>query len=220
MEVRNFHRWDVTVKEAISLQRRLASRVIRERTFRKVSSIAGVDASYKGGKAQAAIVVLSYPDLKLVGQGVAELPVSFPYVPGLLAFREGPAVVEAFRALKTEPDLIIFDAQGLAHPRRLGFASHLGVILNKPSIGCAKSRLIGEPAGRLSGKKWSFVNLVDKGEVIGSVLRSKSGGSPLFVSIGHRIDLVSSVDFVLSCVEDGARLPKTTLLAHELAGLA
>lgn len=210
--------WGLSPKEAVKHQESLKSLVIKENRFGKVSKIAGVDASYKSGLARVAVVVLSYPGLRLIDRSCADLPVSFPYVPGLLAFREGPAVVEAFRALKTEPDLIIFDSQGLAHPRRLGLASHLGVILNKPSIGCAKSRLVGGPGSFLPDEKGSFVDLLDGGEVIGRIVRSKEGEEPLYVSVGHQIDLVSAVVWLLNCVKAGERLPETTRQAHRLAG--
>ena len=166
------------------------------------------------------MVVLSYPDLELIDQSTAEQPISFPYIPGLLSFCEGPVVIEAFKSLKTEPDLIIFDSQGLAHPRRLGLASHIGVILDKPSIGCAKSRLFGRVRERLPSAKGSFVYLYDRDEIIGAAVRSRDETDPLYVSIGHKINLLAAISSVLGCVEAGERLSKTTILAHRLAGMA
>ena len=166
----------------------------------------------RGNVARAAVVVLSYPGLEVVDSSVVDLPVTFPYVPGLLAFRECPAVLSAFEKLSVEPDLIIVDGQGLAHPRRFGIACHLGVLLDKPTIGCAKSRLIGtfEATAQAAG---SWVPLCEAGETIGAVLCTKEGTRPLFVSIGHEVDLEAAVRLVLSCCQ-GHRLPETTRLAH------
>ncbi|MCL7454196.1 MAG: endonuclease V, partial [Anaerolineae bacterium] len=143
-------------------------------------------------------------------------PVTFPYVPGLLTFREGPSVVKALEELDTWPDLLIFDGHGLAHPRRIGLASHMGVILDRPSIGCAKSRLVGEH-GEPDDDAGNWTPLRDGQEVIGAVVRTRAKVKPVFVSIGHRIDLNTAVDFVLRCTR-GYRLPETTRYAHRLAG--
>jgi len=208
--------WNLTPQEAIRAQQELRTRVSTQNECDKIKTVAGVDVGFpKKSIARAAIVVLSFPDLKLIDQAQAEIEVSFPYIPGLLAFREGPSVVKAFENLKTDPDLIIFDAQGLAHPRRLGLASHLGVLLDKPAIGCAKSKLCGKykmPENQLG----AYTLLEDRGETIGAVVRSKLNCTPLFVSIGHKIDLKTSVDFVLKCCR-GYRLPEPTRLAHKLA---
>lgn len=208
--------WDLKPQEAIGAQRELKAQVSTKNGFGEIKAIAGVDVSFpRKDIARAAVVVLGFPNLKLVDQARAEVEVSFPYIPGLLAFREGPAVIAAFEKLKTEPDLIIFDAQGLAHPRRLGLASHLGVLLDKPSIGCAKSKLCGE-FRMPENKVGDYTFLRDKGETIGAVVRSKLNTTPLFVSIGHKIDLETAVDFVLKCCR-GYRLPEPTRLAHQLA---
>ncbi|MCS7286604.1 MAG: deoxyribonuclease V [Anaerolineae bacterium] len=208
------HRWDLSVEEAQELQHQLASRVIREKTFGEIKLIAGIDVSFKGEEAQAGVVVLEYPGLEEVERASARVQVTFPYIPGLLAFREGPSIVAALEKLKSDPDLLILDGQGIAHPRRMGIATHIGVIFDKPSIGCAKSRLLGsyhEP-GPEKGS-WSY--LYDGTEIIGAVLRTKDKAPPLFVSIGHRIDLQSALEIVLSCCR-GDRLPEPTRLAHLL----
>jgi len=209
------HPWDLSPQEAQELQRKLSSLVIKEKTFQSIETVAGVDVGFRGEIAVAGVVVLSYPDLKVVEQTRAEVPVTFPYIPGLLAFREGPAVLACLEKVRHEPDLLIFDGQGLAHPRRMGIATHMGVILDKPSIGCAKSRLVGthyEP-GPEAG---SYTHLYDGEEIIGAVVRTKEKTNPLYISIGHRIDLDTAIEIVLKCCR-GHRLPEPTRLAHEVA---
>ncbi len=214
------HPWDLSVKEAMALQRTLAGKVIAQTTFdpAAIETVAGIDVGFPGGQAQAAVVVLSYPDLELVTYVRASATVTFPYVPGLLAFREGPCVLAALEKLTTWPDLFIFDAQGIAHKRRLGLAAHMGVILDWPSIGCAKSRLVGQhdEPGRDAGK---WVPLYDSGETIGAVVRTRTGVRPLYISVGHRVDLPTAVDWVLRCTR-GYRLPETTRYAHRMASEA
>lgn len=208
------HRWDLAVEEAQDFQRQLASMVIKEKTFGEIRLVAGIDVGFKGEEAIAGVVVLEYPELREVEKVYVRKKVVFPYIPGLLAFREGPSIVEALEKLKSEPDLIIVDGQGIAHPRRMGIATHIGVIFDKPSIGCAKSRLTGsyhEPGP--SKGSWSF--LYDGAEIIGAVLRTKEKAPPVFVSIGHRIDLQSAIEIVLKCCR-GDRLPEPTRLAHLL----
>jgi deoxyribonuclease V len=210
------HSWDLTPGEARDLQRQLRSRVRVAPSDGQLRWVAGVDVSVKEDRARAAAVVLSFPGLEPVEAAVHELPVSFPYVPGLLAFREGPAVLAALAKLETEPDILIFDAQGLAHPRRMGLATHLGVILDLPSIGCAKSRLCGdhsEPGVR----KGSWVPLVDGDETVGVVLRTRDRVKPVFVSVGHRIDLEEATQTVLACCTK-YRLPEPIRWAHKIAG--
>jgi deoxyribonuclease V len=212
------HPWDLCIEEARVLQARLAERVVAETTLEPaaVHSVAGVDVSFRGGIARAAVVVLRFPDLEPLDCARSELPVTFPYVPGLLTFREGPSVLAALKEIAIWPDLFLFDGQGVAHPRRIGLAAHMGVILDTPSIGCAKSRLIGthQEAGASKG---DWVPLYDQDQVIGAVVRSRAGVKPLFVSIGHRVDLLTAIDFVLRCTKR-YRLPETTRLAHRLAG--
>jgi deoxyribonuclease V len=212
------HPWDLSVAEAKELQGQLAEKVIAETTFDPddVQTVAGVDVGFEGDMARAAVVVLALPSLRPVDYAVGQVPVTFPYVPGLLTFREGPSVIEALQELDTWPDLLIFDGQGLAHPRRIGLASHMGVILDQPSIGCAKSRLVGEhdePGNEVG----DWTPLRDGEEVIGAVVRTRAGVKPVFVSIGHRIDLDTAIDFVLRCTR-GYRLPESTRYAHRVAG--
>jgi len=206
------------VEEARAVQARLAGQVIARTTFSPsdLQTVAGVDVGFEGNRARAAIVVLSFPQLNLVEWALSETPVSFPYVPGLLAFREAPAVLKALELLRVWPDLFIFDAHGLAHPRRMGLAAHLGVILDCPSIGCAKSRLCGRSAepGEATGD-WAPLQVGE--ETIGAVLRTATGRKPVYVSIGHRVDLESAIELVRACTR-GHRLPETTRHAHRLAG--
>lgn len=212
------HAWDLPPGEARVLQDQLAGRVITETTLdpTELRTVAGVDVSIRDDRAYGAVVVLSFPGLEPVDQALVEAPVTFPYVPGLLALREGPSVLAALEKLSIWPDLLVFDAHGLAHPRRLGLASHLGVLLDWPSIGCAKSRLTGaysEPGTEVGA--WSPI-LQDK-ETIGAVVRTRTGVKPVFVSTGHRVDLGTAVELVLRCTR-GYRLPETTRFAHKAAG--
>ena len=181
----------------------------------EIQYVAGADVSTEGDVAYATVTVLSFPDLSVVEVQGFEVPLEFPYVPGLLAFREIPAVAGALEKVATPVDAIIFDAQGLAHPRRLGLASHLGLFLDVPSVGCAKTRLTGtfeEPGG----EKGSVSDLVHRGEVVGKVVRTRSRVSPVYVSVGNLIDLDSAVDLVLACCTR-YRLPETTRSAHNAA---
>jgi deoxyribonuclease V len=183
----------------------------------QVKTVAGIDASYRDGLAQAAVVVLSYPTLETIESATARLPVNFPYIPGLLSFREAPAVLEAIAKLAQLPDLLIFDSQGLAHPRRFGLACHVGLWLDLPAIGCAKTRLSGQYT-EPDPSAGSFAWLIDQGETIGAVLRTRPNVKPVFVSIGHRVDLPASIHYVLTCCRS-YRLPEPTRLAHRLAAL-
>lgn len=198
------------------MQSDLAPKVERQSRLGPVQHVAGIDVSVRDDVSRAAVVVLDFEGLNPVDYAIATRPVTFPYVPGLLAFREGPVVLDALKKVQTTPDLLIFDGQGVAHPRRLGIASHLGLLVDMPAIGCAKSRLCGrhDEPGDEPGQ---YVPLVDKGEVIGAVLRTRRGVKPVFVSIGHRIDLVTSIKYVLACCR-GYRLPETTRWAHRVAG--
>jgi len=211
------HSWNLTPRAAIALQHRLRSRVIRLGRPRQVRTVAGVDVGFErgGGGARAAVAVLSFPQLDLVDHAVARRPARFPYVPGLLSFREMPALLAALDRLRVKPDLILCDGQGLAHPRRFGIACHLGVICGIPTIGVAKSRLIGEH-GEPMQRRGAWVPLRDKGETIGAVLRSRAGTRPIYVSIGHRLSLPVAVRYVMACTTR-FRLPETTRWAHRLA---
>jgi deoxyribonuclease V len=218
MKVKNLHSWQVSTAQAFDIQLRLASQVSRTNELTNSRFIAGVDISVDRvrDEARGAVVVLSYPELRLVETQVVNGKVDFPYVPGLLSFREAPLTLAAFERLETAPDLVLFDGQGIAHPRRLGLAAHLGLFLDTPSIGCAKSRLCGHhnTPGPDPG---SYAELVDGGEVIGCALRTKTGTNPLYVSIGHKIDLASAINWVVRCCR-GYRLPEPTRLAHLAAG--
>jgi deoxyribonuclease V len=209
----------MSIAEAVALQHELRERV-RDApcvAIDQIHTVAGFDASYKD-IARAAVVVFSFPDLQVLDQAVGECASLFPYVPGLLSFREGPAVVEAMAKVRVEPDLLLFDGQGIAHPRRFGLAAHLGVYLDRPSIGCAKSRLVGrysEPGPNPGDSS----QLTDHGETIGVVLRTKRRSNPLFISTGYRIDLPTAVKVVEMCLR-GYRLPEPTRAAHNLAEAA
>lgn len=183
----------------------------------RIEGVAGVDVGFEdeGRITRAAVAVLRYPELNLVDRAVARLPTAFPYVPGLLSFRELPAVLEAIRLLSIRPDLFLCDGQGLAHPRRFGIACHLGVLLNAPSIGVAKTRLWGA-CGEPPDVRGAWTPLLDGGETIGAVLRTRVGVKPLFVSVGHRVSLETAIHWVLACTTR-FRLPETTRQAHRLA---
>ncbi len=209
------HSWDISSQDARRLQMKLATHIIRENRLGTVQTVAGIDVAIKGDMSCAAVVVFNFPELDVTGQATATRRVTCPYVPGLLSFREGPVILDALDQLGRKPDLLIFDGQGIAHPRRLGIASHIGLFTDIPSIGCAKSRLCGqyqEP----DIKRGSHVPLMDHGETIGAILRTRTGVKPVFVSLGHRIDLKTSMDYILGCCK-GYRLPETTRLAHRLA---
>jgi deoxyribonuclease V len=212
------HPWDLAPSEARALQNRLAERVIAETTFdpATVHTVAGVDVSTRGGMARTAVVVLEFTSLQPVDCAVDEAPVTFPYIPGLLTFREGPSVLRALERLTIWPDVFLFDGQGIAHPRRIGLAAHMGVILDHPSIGCAKSKLTGTHADP-GDDVGDWEPLVDGSEIIGAVVRSRAKVKPLYLSIGHRVDLSTAIDLVLQCTR-GYRLPETTRHAHKVAG--
>lgn len=212
------HGWNVSVAEAQAIQKELAREVIKIGIIKAPRFIAGVDISVNrfSKTGAGAVVVLSYPDLQVAEVQVVNDRVAFPYVPGLLSFREAPLLLAAFEKVTLTPDIIMVDGQGYAHPRRCGIASHLGVILGLPTIGCAKSRLCGEHE-MPDSKAGSFKDITDSGEVIGAVLRTKKDVKPLYISIGHMIDLPGALHWVLACCR-GYRLPEPTRLAHLAAG--
>lgn len=216
------HRWDLEPREAVALQRKLASRVRRTRQpwagrFKGLR-VAGADVSCPRGARTitAAVVVISLPDFSVLEAVCVKHPADFPYIPGLLSFREAPAVIEAFGKLRGGVDTLICDGQGLAHPRRMGLASHIGLWLGIPTVGCAKSRLCGEhkEPGRNRGRS---TRLLLDGEVVGRVLRTRDNVKPLYVSVGHMIDLKTATYLVLACC-GRYRLPEPTRLAHHAAG--
>ena len=214
MRIRTLHPWNLPYREAAAVQRRLSGK-IREVALRKpVETIAGADASYttKGRQVYAVVLVFTFPDLVLTNQAFAADTVEFPYIPGLLSFREAPVLVKAFRKIRTKPDVILFDGQGIAHPRGLGLASHMGLILERPSIGCAKTRLIGSHAPLAQGKG-SSVPLIDQGRIVGGVVRTREQVKPVFVSPGHAITVAEAIRLVLDCCR-GYRLPEPIRQAH------
>jgi deoxyribonuclease V len=217
MKIVQRHSWDISPAEAIAIQRQLCGEVVREDRLGPVRHVAGVDVGFEEGGmiTRAAVAVLGFPSLELVDHAIFCTPTRFPYVPGLLSFREVPAVIGALEKLTIIPDLLLCDGQGIAHPRRFGIASHLGVLCGIPSIGVAKTRLIGEDVDP-PDQRGAFVPLLDHGETIGAILRSRSGVKPLYISIGHRISLATALDYVMACVTR-YRLPETTRWAHRLA---
>jgi len=217
MRLHHAHPWDLTPKAAIALQQQLRTHVVVADRFGEVQRVAGVDVGFEENNTitRAAVAVLEFPSLELVEYAIARQPTRFPYVPGLLSFREVPVVLEALEKLSSLPDMLLCDGQGIAHPRRLGIASHLGVLLDLPSIGVAKSRLIGAHAD-VAEEKGAWQPLEDKGEVIGCVLRSRNRVKPLYISPGHRVGIDSAREWVMACLTR-YRLPETTRWAHRLA---
>jgi deoxyribonuclease V len=217
MRIEEIHDLRLSPAEARRLQDELASRVEvgPALDLGTLGYVAGADVSTEGERAYATVAVLAFPELAVVEVQGYEAPLTFPYVPGLLAFREIPSVAGALRKVEAPVDAVIFDAQGLAHGRRMGLASHLGLFLDVPSVGCAKSRLVGsyEEPGL---EKGSATDLVHRGEVVGRVVRTRDRVSPVFVSVGNRIDLESAVELVLACCK-GYRLPEPTRRAHNAA---
>ena len=214
MDIHPLHRWDLTPEEAVALQRELADRVDARTPLPRWDLIAGADVSYNrfSSTFHAGVVVLETRDWTVVEEQGAVLETTFPYVPGLLSFREAPVLLAAFARVRSEPDVVMLDGQGLAHPRRLGLASHVGLWLDRPCLGCAKTRLTGhfKDLGRRAG---STAPLIDRGQVVGKVVRTKDGVQPVFVSVGHKIDLDSAVEVVLASGR-GYRIPEPTRRAH------
>jgi deoxyribonuclease V len=209
--------WAQTIEEATATQQELRHLVILEDKLGEIRYVAGVDVGFQDNYAitQAAVAVLSFPELQLVESAIATLPTTFPYVPGFLSFREIPAILKALEKLTIVPDLILCDGQGIAHPRRFGIACHLGVFIEVPTIGVAKSLFIGKHE-ELAHEKGSWQPMSDRGEVIGAVVRSRTNVNPLYISSGHRISLPTAIDYVLRCTTK-YRLPETTRWADKLA---
>lgn len=211
------HEWNLSPEEAIRLQETLAARLCLKWEERPVTTIAGVDVSVREPQARCAIVILEYPSLTPLEGVIADAPLVFPYIPGLLAFREGPAVLAAWEKLSRLPDVVMFDGQGIAHPRRMGIAAHMGLWLTRPTIGVAKSRLYGHHS-EVGPRHGDSRDLLDEqGHPIGVVLRTREGTNPLYISPGHLIDLEHTLAFVMACLR-GHRLPEPTRWAHHLAG--
>ncbi len=216
MKVERLHRWDLTPTEAVALQRELAGRIDTRAPLPRWNLVAGADASYNrfSKTVYAGVVVIRTDDFTVVEKQGAVVEVAFPYVPGLLSFREAPALLAAFKKLKSRPDAVMLDGQGFAHPRRVGLACHVGLFLDCPTLGCAKSRLIGEYK-RLGEQAGAIAPLVDREETIGMAVRTKKRTRPLFVSVGHKMDLASAVRLVLTTGR-GYRVPEPTRQAHLL----
>ena len=217
MKIPRNHDWDLTPEAAIALQQVLRSEIVLTDQLGEVRTVAGIDVGFEedGKITRAAIAVLSFPDLKLQARAIARRPTSFPYVPGLLSFREVPAVLEALEKLETAPDLLLCDGQGTAHPRRFGIACHIGLLTDLPAIGVGKSLLVGKHA-EVPDHKAAWTPLLHKGETIGAALRTRPGTKPLYISPGHRISLERAIEFVVACAPK-YRLPETTRQAHKLA---
>lgn len=218
MKITPLHDWNLSPKQAIELQKQLAYEVIRYDDFvEPVKTVAGIDLGYdaKNDTSRAVVVVLKFPELELIETAEALLPIQFPYVPGLLSFRETPVAIKALEKLNLTPDLILCDGQGIAHPRRFGIACHIGLITNIPSIGVAKSLLVGkyETLGLTRG---NIAPLIHRNEEIGLALRTKDKIQPVYVSVGHKISLETAASYVLQCAPK-YRLPETTRLADKLA---
>jgi len=218
VKILDLHRWDVTPAEARQIQLELRERIVLTNQLSRVRRVAGADVAFdlKRGRAIAGVVVYSFPDLAEIERASAVRRLTFPYVPGLLTFREAPALLAAFERVRKEPDVVFIDGQGYAHPRRFGIACHLGVLLQKPMVGCAKSRLIGthaDPPQRAP----AWVRLLDDGETIGAVVRTRTAVNPVYVSQGHRVSLALAVKLALA-VCDGYRIPKPTREADHFVG--
>lgn len=218
MKINKLHEWNLSPPQAIELQKQLAYEVVREDAFAApVKTVAGIDlgVDLKNDVCRAVVVVLSFPELELVESAAAILPIQFPYVPGLLSFRETPVAVAALEKLNVAPDLILCDGQGIAHPRRFGIACHIGLITGVPSIGVAKSLLVGK-YGSLGLTRGSTAELIHGNERVGVALRTKDNVQPVYVSAGHKISLETATEYVLQCAPK-YRLPETTRLADKMA---
>jgi len=212
-----FPTWPTTPKAAIELQQQLCSQVVAIDQLEPIRHVAGVDVGFEdsGKTTRAAVAVLSWPDLQLQEQAIARRPTTFPYIPGLLSFREIPAVLDALTQLVITPDLLLCDGQGIAHPRRFGIACHLGVLVDIPAIGVAKSILVGRHA-EVPEERGCWCPLVHRQQTVGAALRTRPKTKPLYISTGHRISLATAINYVMGCTTR-YRLPETTRWAHRLA---
>ena len=210
------HEWDLAPREAVELQKRLRGSVRLGPLGRRVETVAGADISFNkfDPTIYAGIVVLRLPSLEVVEEVGVVSESRFPYVPGLLSFRETPSVLEAWAKLKTEPDALMLDGQGFAHPRRFGIACHVGLLIDRPTLGCAKSVLVGK-FDDPPPERGAWTPMIDKGETVGAALRTKSKVQPVYVSAGHLIDLEGAIDLTLAC-DGGYRQPEPTRRAHLL----
>jgi deoxyribonuclease V len=217
LKCRTLHSWDVTPREARAIQERLAHLVHPVWDGRRVRTVAGADVGFPDrSTALAAVAVMTYPDLEVVETRAVTKRCAFPYVPGLLAFREAPGLLAVLEAIKTKVDVLMCDAQGLAHPLGMGLAAHVGILVDVPVVGCAKSRLYGE-FGKMGKRKGSQARLLDEsGAVIGTALRTRDGVRPVYVSVGNRITLEKAVEIVLACAPR-YRIPEPLRAAHRLS---
>lgn len=206
------HPWDVSPEEAIRIQEKLRERICLRNRWTRPAKIAAMDVAYSERKATGGVLLFKYPELTLLEKVIVTVPVNFPYIPGLLTWREGPPLVRVLKKLREEPDLLMFDGQGIAHPRRMGIASHLGVCFQKPSLGCAKSKLTGE-CEQPGQKAGSSEPLYHKDELLGFVVRTKQNTRPVFVSPGNLIDPRTTLEVILKCCR-GYRIPEPLRLVH------
>ncbi len=217
MNIPRTHNWHMSPKEAVSLQKKLTGKYISKKLSRsKIKLLAGIDVSVKNDHSNAAVVIMTFPELKVIETVTAKQRTCFPYVPGLLSFREAPVILKCLKKLDTIPDLLIFDGQGRTHPRRTGIATHMGILLNLPSIGSAKSHLYGTFS--LPGPdRGSYSIIKDKdGTNLGAVLRTRTNMKPIFVSPGHLIDISSCVNIIMTC-SPKYKLPEPIRAAHNAA---
>lgn len=216
MKYQKLHAWNVGYKKAVEIQERLKKSIILRGSAKDCRLIAGADILYiKGSEIfYASVIVFNLQTMERVEEVTASGKVDFPYIPGLLSFRESPILLKAFAKIKSEPDVIILDAQGIAHPRGIGLASHIGLLLDKSAIGCAKTRLIGE-YNEVGGEAGCHSQLTVKNKIVGAVLRTRKNVKPVFVSPGHKIDLKTSIALILKSCR-GYRLPEPVRQAHNL----
>ena len=215
MKLKKLHEWNISIKEAKVIQSELSSMIIKRDVFSEINTIAGMDIGFHGDIARASCVVLSFPKCEVIEKKVYEGKVNLPYIPGYLSFREIPMLASVLELVENEPDLLIADGQGIAHPRRLGLAAHLGLLVDKPTIGCAKSLLVGK-CEKPENIKGAYSFLKDKDEIIGACLRTRVGVKPVYISIGHKISLESAINYILKCCSK-YRLPEPIREAHRLA---
>ncbi|WP_101757211.1 deoxyribonuclease V [Oceanicoccus sp. KOV_DT_Chl] len=217
MKIQQLHSWDVTLTEAKAIQNELAAKISLHDDVNQLRFVAGTDIGFEDnfGVTRAAVVVLTFPELEIVEYQIAKRPTIMPYIPGYLSFRECPALLDAMEKLQQSPNIILCDGQGIAHPRRLGIASHLGLITGLPTIGVGKSRLIGKhhAVGRSKG---DWQPLIDKGQTIGAALCSRDKTLPIYISAGNNICLATAIDVVLACCKQ-YKLPETTRWADAIA---
>ncbi len=215
MKLNQIHDWNLSLEEAKRVQQELSRKVVRENNFTGINIVAGLDIGFHGDVARASCAVYTYPDCVLIEEKVFDGRVDFPYIPGFLSFREIPVLASVLELIQNEPDVLIADGQGIAHPRRFGLAAHLGVLADKPTVGCAKSRLVGKciPPDDIKG---AYTYLYDGDEIIGACLRTRVGVKPVYVSIGNWVSLETAIDVVLNCCKK-YRLPEPIRRAHRLA---